>query len=225
MGSRDFGIWTWVFLTGRVIVAGLMLHELPTSPQLVNVEKVIPGIALDIRYATGDNFMGEAMYPSARCYLMKEVALSLSGVQDELKPQGYQLVVYDCYRPLSVQKQMFSRVPNPNFVADPAIGSRHNRGYAVDLSLRYLNGTSVPMPTAYDDFTRNAWSNSTSAPAAALDHRNVLRDAMLRHGFTVFPTEWWHFDHAGYEGKPNLDLSFAELDLKGTDITDDERTG
>jgi len=213
MHGKDHGIWRWVFLAGIVIVIALMLHEMPVpSPGLVNAGKTIPGVVLDIRYATTDNFSGGILYPSARCYLMKSAAESLLKVQEELKPPGYQLVVYDCYRPLSVQRRMFSLVPDPDFVADPAIGSRHNRGYAVDVSLLYLNGTPVLMPTAYDNFTQAAWSNSTSAPVAALADRKVLQDAMLHHGFSLFPTEWWHYDYEGYEGKPNLDISFDELD-------------
>lgn len=157
MHFKDYGIWRWVFLTGIVIVVRLMLHEMPVpSSGLVNVEKTIPGVPLDIRYATKDNFAGEVLYPYARCYLMENVAESLLKGQEELEPQGYQLVIYDCYRPLSIQKRMFSLVPDPDFVADPAIGFRHNRGYAADVSLRSLNDTPALLPTAYDNFTQVA---------------------------------------------------------------------
>ncbi len=134
------------------LVAGLLLLAgCATSPKnpadLVDVQRVIPNIVLDIRYATTNNFTGQTLYPVARCCLRREAADRLREVQVQLKPLGLKLKVFDGYRPLSVQKKMWEVYPHEGFVADPAKGSRHNRGAAVDLTLIKLDGTEVPMPT------------------------------------------------------------------------------
>src|SRR6202042_1202677 len=132
--------------------------------ELVDVERVIPGIVLDIRYATTNNFTGQKLYPVARCCLRREAAENLKAVQEELHGMGLALKVFDGYRPLSVQKKMWAVYPHAGFVADPAKGSRHNRGAAVDLTLIKLDGTEVPMPTPFDDFTEKAHRNYTNLP-------------------------------------------------------------
>ena len=133
--------------------------------ELVDVERVIPGIVLDIRYATTNNFTGQKLYPVARCCLRREAAENLKAVQEELRGIGLALKVFDGYRPLSVQKKMWAVFPHPGFVADPAKGSRHNRGAAVDLTLIKLDGTEVPMPTPFDDFTPKAHRDYMDLPA------------------------------------------------------------
>lgn len=176
--------------------------------QLVNV---IPDVVLDLRYATTNNFTGEVVYPVARCYLVRDAALALKAVQEDLRPLGYRLKVFDGYRPLSVQWRFWEILPDPQYVADPRIGSRHNRGYAVDLTLVDLDGNDIAMPTEFDDFTERAHRDSLVASAEAIGHREILETVMVRHGFVPFPSEWWHFDYQGYEGKPNLDISLDAL--------------
>ena len=178
---------------------------------LVELVDVIPDIQLDIRYATADNFTGKVVYPAARCFLVRDAAEALREVQADLRPLGYRLKVFDGYRPLSVQRIFWSILPNPDYVADPSKGSRHNRGYAVDLTLTDLEGNGVPMPTGYDDFSERARRDYLALPAEAIGHREILEQVMVRHGFIPFPTEWWHFDYQGFEKKPNLDIPFDEL--------------
>lgn len=173
---------------------------------LVEVAEVVPDAVLDIRYATTDNFTGQAVYPSSRCFLNRDAAHALALVQKDLKSQGFRLKVFDGYRPLSVQRRFWAILPNPDFVADPAVGSRHNRGFAVDVSLVTLDGLEVPMPTAFDDFSERAHPDYPDIPEEAARNRAILRRAMERRGFTIFPTEWWHFDYAGWEDKPVLDI-------------------
>ncbi|GMV92021.1 MAG: hypothetical protein AMXMBFR82_17990 [Candidatus Hydrogenedentota bacterium] len=168
--------------------------------------EVVPDILLDLRYATDNNFTGEVVYPVARCFLVRDAALALRDAQADLRPLGYRLKVFDGYRPLSVQRRFWEILPDPQYVADPRIGSRHNRGYAVDLTLVDLDGNSVAMPTEFDDFTERAHRDSLAASAEAIGHREILETVMVRHGFIPFPTEWWHFDYRGYEDKPNLDI-------------------
>ncbi len=176
------------------------------STELIEVKDVVPDVILDIRYATSNNFTGHAVYSSARCFLVKEAAYSLHEVESDLRPLGYRLKVYDGYRPLSVQKIFWQIMPDPRYVADPKVGSRHNRGYAVDISLTDLNGNDVPMPSAFDDFTERANPEYQDIPADAGRNREILRHAMESHGFTRLATEWWHFDYQGWENKPILDI-------------------
>jgi D-alanyl-D-alanine dipeptidase len=174
--------------------------------ELVDIRDVAPGIRLDIRYATENNFTRVKVYGEARCLLRPEAANRLAEVQRDLARSGLGLKVYDCYRPLSVQKKFWALVPDERYVADPAKGSRHNRGMAVDLTLVDRQGKELPMPTGYDDFTPRAHRDSTDAPREALRNREVLERAMARRGFAPLPTEWWHFDAPGWERHPVLDI-------------------
>jgi len=172
---------------------------------------VIPDIILDIRYATTNNFVGEELYPDARCFLAKEPALALKKVQADLKTQGYRLKVFDGYRPLSVQKRMWEILPDNRYVADPATGSNHNRAYSVDVTLLDLDANEVPMPSAFDDFSERAHLDYMDCPAEAIRHRRILREAMAQHGFSGIDSEWWHFNYKGYKDKPIMDISIDQL--------------
>jgi D-alanyl-D-alanine dipeptidase len=187
------------------------LEDAATRPELVELKAVIPDVVLDIRYATTDNFTGRAVYPVARCFLVKEAAEALALVQADLKKLGYGLKVYDGYRPLSVQKVFWDILPDPKFVADPAVGSRHNRGYAVDLALVDAAGNDVLMPTPFDDFTEKAGRLCMDLPREALAHRALLESVMTCRGFIPYESEWWHFDFHGFEDKPNLDIPLDQI--------------
>lgn len=201
-----------LFLSSALCVAcNTTANPAASQADLVELVEVIPNVLLDIRYATDNNFTGEVVYPVARCFLVRDAAMALRDVQSDLKPLGYRLKVFDGYRPLSVQWKFWEILPDPDFVADPRSGSRHNRGYAVDLTLVDLDGNEVAMPTDYDDFTERAHRDYLALPAEAIGHREVLEEVMVRHGFIAFPTEWWHFDYQGYEDKPNLDIPLEAL--------------
>lgn len=179
---------------------------------LVNVQTVIPGIVLDIRYATTNNFTGQQLYPIAKCVLRKKTAAKLSEVQVELTDLGLALKVFDGYRPLSVQKKMWAIIPNSDYVADPKKGSRHNRGAAVDLTLIHATDrTELPMPTAYDDFTPKAHRDYMDLPSVTIRDRELLEKVMTRHGFVGLSTEWWHFDDADWKSYGILDVDYSEV--------------
>lgn len=175
------------------------------EPALVNVAELIPGVVLDIRYATENNFTKHVLYSSARCYLRASVARKLAEVQAALRKHGLGLKIFDCFRPLSVQKKLWNLVPDERYVADPKKGSRHNRGAAVDVSLVDASGRELPMPTGYDDFTERAHRDYMRLPAAAIKNRALLETIMRQHGFDGLPTEWWHFDFKGWERFPVSD--------------------
>ena len=177
-----------------------------TAPRavLADVSKAVPGARLDIRYATPDNFAKTAVYPAARCLLRPEAAAALKAVQEDLARSGLSLKLWDCYRPLSVQKRFWELVPDPRYVADPKKGSRHNRGAAVDATLTDAQGRELEMPTGYDDFSEKAHRGADASPAAAENSRK-LEAAMAAHGFKGLSTEWWHFDFEGWQAFPLLD--------------------
>ncbi|HEU5163803.1 MAG TPA: M15 family metallopeptidase [Thermoanaerobaculia bacterium] len=183
------------------------------SQALIPIEKVVPGAVLDIRYATPDNFMKEQLYPRPAAFLRCEPALALAAVQRDLASRGLGIKVFDAYRPYSVTERMWEPYKNPDYVADPAKGSRHNRGAAVDVSLVELStGRELPMPTPYDDFTPAASSTFPDAPEEARRNRAILKDAMEARGFVVLPSEWWHFDFEGWQRYDLLDLPHAALE-------------
>lgn len=163
-------------------------------------------IVLDIRYASTDNFTGRKVYPAARCLLRRDVAMRLLKVQQKLRRMGYRLMVFDCYRPVSVQKAFWAILPDERYVADPAKGSRHNRGAAVDVSLADSTGKPLPMPTAYDDFSEKASRNWQGASSEARKNSLLLESAMKEEGFEPFPSEWWHYDASEWEQYPVSDF-------------------
>ncbi|HEY9692410.1 MAG TPA: M15 family metallopeptidase [Oculatellaceae cyanobacterium] len=162
--------------------------------QLSDIQSVNKDIVIDIRYATANNFMGQKVYPVAKCLLKPTVAKKLSNVQQDLAQLGLGLKVYDCYRPLSIQKLMWKIVQDERYVANPATGSKHNRGAAVDLTLIDSNGKELEMPSAFDDFTEKAHRNYTGSSTQALKNSLLLENAMKKRGFKSIPTEWWHFE-------------------------------
>jgi len=185
--------------------------EQAPGDELVDVERVIPGIVLDIRYATTNNFTGQKLYPVARCCLRREAAENLKAVQDELRGMGLALKIFDGYRPLSVQKKMWIVYPHPGFVADPAKGSRHNRGAAVDLTLIRLDGAELPMPTPFDDFTPRAHRDFMDLPPEVIHNRELLERVMSEHNFRGLDTEWWHFDFRGWRKYGILDIDYSQI--------------
>lgn len=179
----------------------------PTErPALVDATTVVPDLVLDLRYATENNFLKQRLYPRAICLLRPETAERLARAQAALKAQGFRLKMFDCYRPLSVQRQMWDAMPVRGLVAPPDKGSNHNRGTAVDVTLVTLEGEEVSMPTDFDTFTREAWATSPLPPAEARKNRDILRKAMLDAGFTGIRMEWWHFNAPNARRFPTLDV-------------------
>ncbi len=177
---------------------------------LVELGALTPPLILDIRYATANNFTGRVVYPSARAFLRRDAACALLRVNAALRVRGLQLKVFDAYRPVSVQKILWNVMPDERYVADPKIGSIHNRGMAVDVTLVDLRGGEIPMPTGYDEFSEKAYRDYRKLPAAALRNRAILRAAMEAEGFNGIPTEWWHYDFHGWGHCKVLDVPIPE---------------
>ena len=181
---------------------------------LIELKKLDRTIKLDIKYATADNFVGKAVYPEARAFLQRPAAAAVVHVHKWLNKQGLGIVIYDGYRPWSITKLFWEvvREDQKKFVADPAKGSKHNRGCAVDLGIYDLKtGKAIPMPSAYDEFTERASPDYAGGTEEERNNRDKLRQLMEANGFTVNPNEWWHFDLIGWEQYAIYDISFSEI--------------
>ena len=155
-------------------------------------------ILLDIRYATTNNFMGEIFYSEPRAFLQRPAAEALVRAHHWLGEQGYGLLIHDGYRPWYVTKMFWDATPEELrvFVANPANGSRHNRGCAVDLTLYDLEtGTPVTMTGGYDEMSPRSYPDYPGGTDRQRWHRELLREAMEAQGFSVYEAEWWHFDY------------------------------
>ncbi len=184
------------------------------SVDLVALESLDPSLHLDLRYATSRNFLGTPIYAVARAFLERPAAEALLRAHRALRAEGYGLLILDAYRPWWVSRLFWDAVPQDKrrFVADPAKGSRHNRGCAVDLTLYALaDGRAVEMPSAYDEMTDRASPRFAGGSAAQRARRDLLRRAMEAQGFTVFASEWWHFDHRLWREYPILNLPLEQV--------------
>jgi D-alanyl-D-alanine dipeptidase len=184
------------------------------KPDLIELITLDPTIKLDIRYATTNNFLSTPLYTQARAFLQRPAAEALVRAQHELEPQGYGLIIHDGYRPWYVTKIFWDATPDDKkiFVADPRQGSRHNRGCAVDLSLYDLKtGAEVEMPSGYDEMSERAYPDYAGGTNEQRARRALLRQAMEKQGFTVYSTEWWHFDYKDWKQYPILNVKFEDL--------------
>jgi D-alanyl-D-alanine dipeptidase len=184
------------------------------SPDLVELVKLDPTIKLDVRYATKNNFLGRQVYTEARAFLQRPAAEALVRIHQAVQKKGYGLLVFDGYRPWAITKVFWDATPanKKNFVANPAKGSKHNRGCAVDLSLFDLKtGKEIQMPSEYDEMTERAYPTYKGGTAEQRQMRDLLRAAMEAEGFTVNEYEWWHFDYKDWREYPILNISFGQI--------------
>lgn len=185
-------------------------------PDLVELAPLDSSIHLDIRYATANDFLGTPVYSQARAFLQRPAAEALLRVQQKLKPLGYGLLIHDAYRPWYVTKIFWEATPPEGkmFVADPAQGSRHNRGCAVDLTLYDLaTGKPIEMPGTYDEMSPRSFPDYPGGTSIERWHRDLLRRAMESESFTVYEAEWWHFDYQDWKEYPILNVPFEKLGL------------
>ena len=155
-----------------------------------------PPIAVEMKYATTDNFLHADVYGGInRCLIKRDVAEALVLVQQNLAAQGLGLKVLDCYRPHPVQFRMWEILPQAGYVAPPQSGSNHNRGGAVDVTLVDSRGRERRMPTEFDSFTPQAWQAATEGlTQEQIQNKVTLRSAMTARGFTTVRKEWWHYN-------------------------------
>jgi len=186
------------------------------ATDLVEVTRIEPGIHLDIRYATANNFLGRAFYTQPRAFLQRPAAIALQKVHKALAIHGYGLLVTDAYRPWSITKVFWnSATPQQRaegFVANPINGSRHNRACAVDVTLYNLKtNKEIAMPSEVDEMTERASVNYRGGDAISRQHRDLLRREMEAAGFTVLEKEWWHFDYKNWRQYRIVDKRFEDI--------------
>jgi D-alanyl-D-alanine dipeptidase len=170
--------------------------------ELTELVRLDSTIKLDIRYAGTHNFLSSKMYDEPRAFLQRPAAKALVRAHRKLKKQGYGLLIHDAYRPWYVTKMFWDATPpeKHDFVANPATGSKHNRGCAVDLTLYDLkSGRAVEMPSLYDEMSERAYATYTGGTTEQRRLRHLLRSAMEAEGFTVYEFEWWHFDYKDWK--------------------------
>jgi zinc D-Ala-D-Ala dipeptidase len=181
--------------------------------ELVNLETFIPGIVLDIRYATTHNFTGEKIYNLPRAYARKPVAEALKKAQSEFATHGVGIKIYDAYRPYSATVKFYEVYRDTTYVASPYKGSRHNRGCAIDMTLIDLKtGEELKMPTEYDSFKKEAWPSTPVKDPVIKKNRDLIISVMHKHGFKVNASEWWHFDFTGWQKFDVMDINFEALE-------------
>jgi D-alanyl-D-alanine dipeptidase len=183
--------------------------------ELVELTTLEPTVKLDVRYATANNFIGRPVYDEPRAFLQRPAAEALVRAHRALHAKGYGLLVFDGYRPWAVTKLFWDLTPpgpQREFVADPAKGSKHNRGCAVDLSLYDLaTGREVAMPGAYDEMSERSSPAYTGGSDGERRARDTLRAAMEKEGFKVEHNEWWHFNYRDWRKYPILDVPFSAI--------------
>jgi D-alanyl-D-alanine dipeptidase len=147
-----------------------------------------------MKYATEDNFLKAKVYDCAECFLRLKTVKALVKANAKFMRKGYRIQLFDCYRPLDIQKRMWQIVSNPDYVADPAKGSIHNRGGAVDITLVDTNGKALDMGTPFDFFGPEASHNFDNLPDEVKKNRVLLKRIMQQNGFISFDSEWWHYN-------------------------------
>jgi D-alanyl-D-alanine dipeptidase len=160
----------------------------------VNLKDYSKEFVYDMKYATEDNFLKAKVYDCAECLLRLKTVQALVSANEDFMKDGYKIKLFDCYRPLSIQKKMWEIVSNPAYVADPKKGSIHNRGGAVDISLVDATGKELDMGTPFDFFGIQASHNYTKLSKKVLSNRKYLKKVMVRNGFNSFDSEWWHYN-------------------------------
>jgi zinc D-Ala-D-Ala dipeptidase len=190
-----------------LLVPTILGSAAPAKPPLVNVKAVDATIQVDLKYRTRNNTFRQRFYNRNLALLRPEVAARLARVQKRLRKVGLSLRIWDAYRPRSVQWRMWRTRPNPRYLARPWVGSKHNRGAAVDLTLAKRNGRELPMPTPHDEFSPRAHRGATRGVSAEARRNAAKLDRVMRaEGFLPIRNEWWHFDAPDWRRYPLLDV-------------------
>lgn len=181
-----------------------------SNQRMVAVKDYLSPVLTDWYYESKQNFTGQVLYQNPEVLVRLPVAKALAQVQVALKQRGLSLLFYDAYRPYAVTEKMWEIVPDERYAANPAKGSGHNRGIAVDITLADLaTGKPLPMPTRFDDFSERAHHDYMQLDSAVIANRQLLRNVMQQNGFTALSSEWWHYSFTAASSHfPVLNLSF-----------------
>lgn len=168
--------------------------DIVNDTTFVNLKEYSSDFIYNMKYATADNFLKTKVYDCEACYLRYKTVKALIKANEKFIKKGYKIMLFDCYRPLDIQKKMWQIVSNPNYVADPKKGSIHNRGGAVDITLVDSTGVAIDMGTPFDFFGIEASHDYENLSEEVKENRRMLRKIMTRSGFRIFESEWWHYN-------------------------------
>jgi len=182
--------------------------------QLIELKEIIPYLRYDLKYASNQNFTGKRVYPknTQSSYLVKEAAQSLKNIAKELEAKNLGLLIWDAYRPYRATVKFWKMIHDERYVANPAKGSGHNRGIAVDLTLYEIStGELLEMPTGFDNFSDTAHHDFMLLAEKKIMNRQLLKNTMEKHGFKSLETEWWHYAWPNDRNYPIMNISFKRL--------------
>lgn len=176
------------------LTANIKNETILNDTTFVNLKDYSKGFVYDMKYATSDNFLKAKVYDCAECFLRLKTVKAMILANTEFIKLGYKIKIFDCYRPLDIQKRMWKIVQNPEYVANPSKGSIHNRGGAVDITIVDANGKELDMGTAFDFFGIEASHNYQNLSQEIRSNRELLKSIMIQNGFNSFDSEWWHYN-------------------------------
>jgi len=182
------------FSFAQTTTTQVLTPKIVNDTTFVNLKDYSQDFVYDLKYATDDNFLKFKVYDCAECYLRYKTVKALILANKRFMAKGFKIKLFDCYRPLDIQKRMWAIVSNPQYVANPAKGSIHNRGGAVDLTLVDFNGKELDMGTAFDFFGKEAGHDFSGLSKEINNNRNLLRKTMGKEHFNSFDSEWWHYN-------------------------------
>jgi D-alanyl-D-alanine dipeptidase len=173
-------------------------NEKPTTQTIhdsvfVDIKNYSSKFLFDFKYATTDNFLKQKVYDCEKCLLRYGTLKKMLAAQKDFEELGYRVILFDCYRPHDVQKKMWAIFPNASYVADPAKGSIHNRGGAIDLTLADQNGKELDMGSAFDHFGKESHHDYDQLTFEVKERRKVLKTIMEKNGLKGIASEWWHY--------------------------------
>ncbi|MCL1819319.1 MAG: M15 family metallopeptidase [Oscillospiraceae bacterium] len=180
---------------------------------LIDLADLNAGFIFDIKYATDDNFLGIPLYETPLCLAHTDLAEILLKAQEKAAEYNLRLVIYDVYRPMSAQKTMYELTPPDKraYVAKPGASANHPKGVAVDCALADADGNLLPMPSAFDEFTKRASVTYSGGTAEETANRDLLINIMTEAGLKVAAGEWWHYSVVNSKDYSGLDISFDEF--------------
>jgi D-alanyl-D-alanine dipeptidase len=178
----------------QTIVADVKNESIVNDTTFVNLKDYSKYFVYDMKYASSDNFLKAKVYDCAECFLRLKTVKAMLNANMVFMKKGYKIKIFDCYRPLDIQKRMWKIVPNPSYVADPSKGSIHNRGGAVDITLVDANGLPLDMGTTFDFFGVEASHSYQNLSQEIKANRELLKTIMIQNGFNSLDSEWWHYN-------------------------------
>jgi D-alanyl-D-alanine dipeptidase len=178
-----------------LLISPMLFAQKPADDStFVSLRNYSADFVYDMKYATPDNFLKAKVYDCAECYLRLKTVKALLAANADFMKKGFRIKLYDCYRPLDIQKRMWTIVSDPKYVADPKKGSIHNRGGAVDMTIVDEDGKELDMGTDFDFFGPQAAHDYDDLPRKVRKNRKFLKRVMERNGFSAFDSEWWHYN-------------------------------